>query len=124
MSASHSISPSQTAAVRAYLLKLVVATVGLGLVFTAGGQLWLPHTAAYTSVTRYVSGSSAVSNTVGRVTGINLSLLGWEIYEDDKEGGARLPIVVHGTRGTRRAVATAVKHDGVWTVRQLSLKSH
>ena len=122
MSASHSISPSQLETVRAYLLKLVVATVGLCLMFTAGGQLWLPHTAAYTAVERYAAGSSAVSNTVGRVTGINPSLLGWEIYEDDREGGATLPIVVHGTRATRRAVATAVKRDGVWTVRQLSLK--
>ena len=107
---------------KAYLLKTVAAMLAFGVVLNVGFLLWLPRTALFTAVQHYVSKSAAVSNTVGRVSSSSPSVVGWEVWADAKEGEATLPLVIRGTRWKRRAIVTAIKRDGVWTVRRLSLK--
>jgi hypothetical protein len=62
------------------------------------------------------------AGTIGRLTGLDASRFGRQIHTVGDDGEAMLRLVIHGTKMTRRAVATIRRPERVWTVEQVALK--
>lgn len=122
MSASDSATPSQVAAVRSYLLKLVAAILTIGVLGSLALLVWLSHSPLFAAVESYIFASSTVSSAVGRVTNVTPCVFGSEVSESEQAGEATLPVVISGMRSKRRAVVSAVRHQGTWTVTQVVLR--
>jgi hypothetical protein len=106
---------------KAYLIKVFAAVLVAGVVFTIGLQLWLPHSALFHAAREYISTSEPVAAAVGNIASLDPSAIGFSMREAGQDGEGRLPVVIRGSTAKRRAILRAVKRDGTWSVKQLTL---
>jgi hypothetical protein len=98
-----------------YLLKLLAFGFLMVAIFYAIWVVTFPKSEVFKVVETYLCSSPANAD-VGKVESISPQFVGFSISEDTESGNATVPLSIRGARSTRRAVASAVKRAGVWTV--------